>query len=168
MPSFCKLQKGYSFDAIHNLKSMNYKPKSSKKETISMAESLGISSLADFIHIDDFKEVDLSDDPHALDVQENYDEEDQTDNDNDSSIHEEESDVYYKTPECSSIKEETLNMDMKEWESFDLHPLLLKGLAEQSFKSPTKIQSAVLPVVLAGNRDVVGAAETVLPLPFIV
>ncbi|HET6586376.1 MAG TPA: DEAD/DEAH box helicase, partial [Oleiagrimonas sp.] len=45
------------------------------------------------------------------------------------------------------------------FESFDLHPLLQKGLADCGFTRCTPIQALTLPVALAGN-DVAGQAQT--------
>ena len=42
---------------------------------------------------------------------------------------------------------------------FDLHPSLLKALEAAGFTEPTAIQSAAIPVMLAG-RDVIGSAQT--------
>ena len=49
----------------------------------------------------------------------------------------------------------------KEWDSFNLHPLILQGLQAQGFASPTPIQAQALPMALGSNRDIIGAAETV-------
>ncbi|HEX7341251.1 MAG TPA: DEAD/DEAH box helicase [Rhodanobacteraceae bacterium] len=45
------------------------------------------------------------------------------------------------------------------FESFDLHPLLVQGLADTGFTRCTPIQALTLPVALAG-RDVAGQAQT--------
>ena len=45
------------------------------------------------------------------------------------------------------------------FESFDLHPLLFKGLEEASFLRCTPIQAMTLPLTLAG-KDVAGQAQT--------
>ncbi|HET7664046.1 MAG TPA: DEAD/DEAH box helicase, partial [Rhodanobacteraceae bacterium] len=45
------------------------------------------------------------------------------------------------------------------FESFELHPLLQKGLADCGFTRCTPIQALTLPVALAGN-DVAGQAQT--------
>jgi len=51
-------------------------------------------------------------------------------------------------------------LDMSEWETFGLHPLLIKGLQALRFAQPTSVQAQTLPVALGENRDVIGSAET--------
>ncbi|KAJ1565540.1 ATP-dependent RNA helicase [Nowakowskiella sp. JEL0078] len=46
-----------------------------------------------------------------------------------------------------------------EWKKLGLVDQLLQGLESQKFKSPTSIQSKVIPMVISG-RDIVGSAET--------
>ncbi|TPX34689.1 hypothetical protein SmJEL517_g02745 [Synchytrium microbalum] len=50
--------------------------------------------------------------------------------------------------------------DMSAWLPLQLSAPLLRGLQEQKFGTPTEIQSAVLPIALQSERDVIGAAET--------
>ncbi|KAF9010036.1 P-loop containing nucleoside triphosphate hydrolase protein [Cyathus striatus] len=62
-----------------------------------------------------------------------------------------------------AIVEELPPFDSKsllpEWHSYSLHPQLLRFLHSKAYNKPTPIQSASLPVALAG-RDVVGVAQT--------
>ena len=46
------------------------------------------------------------------------------------------------------------------WGSFGLHPLLLSGLAQLGFATPTPVQAATLPAALGEGCDVIGAAAT--------
>jgi len=46
-----------------------------------------------------------------------------------------------------------------EFDIFDLHPDLVQAVAERGYTTPTPIQSAVIPVMLAG-QDVIGQAQT--------
>jgi len=46
-----------------------------------------------------------------------------------------------------------------EFDIFDLHPELVQAVAERGYTTPTPIQSAVIPVMLAG-QDVIGQAQT--------
>ncbi|KAL0861360.1 hypothetical protein ABMA27_008911 [Loxostege sticticalis] len=50
--------------------------------------------------------------------------------------------------------------DMLTWAEFKLPEPILKALAEQGFKKPTKIQELTLPAAIHGRRDILGAAET--------
>jgi len=45
------------------------------------------------------------------------------------------------------------------FESFGLHPDLMRAIAEAGYTSPTPIQSQAIPVVIEG-KDVMGAAQT--------
>ena len=45
------------------------------------------------------------------------------------------------------------------FDSFGLHPDVLRALTESGYTKPTPIQAAAIPVVTAG-RDVMGAAQT--------
>ncbi|KAJ1911557.1 ATP-dependent RNA helicase [Mycoemilia scoparia] len=51
------------------------------------------------------------------------------------------------------------DIDAPEWENLGVHKLLLKGLKNLGFLSPTEIQAKSLPSALSG-RDIIGAAET--------
>ena len=46
-----------------------------------------------------------------------------------------------------------------EFAQFELQPELLQAVAEAGFEAPMPIQSAVIPVMLAG-QDVIGQAQT--------
>jgi ATP-dependent RNA helicase DeaD len=46
-----------------------------------------------------------------------------------------------------------------EFKIFDLHPELVQAVAERGYKTPTPIQSAVIPIMLT-RRDVIGQAQT--------
>jgi len=63
---------------------------------------------------------------------------------------------------CSSygLKPSEAETLLPEWHQYSLHPQLLRRLHTKHFLSPTPIQSASLPIALAG-RDVVGVAQTV-------
>ncbi len=49
---------------------------------------------------------------------------------------------------------------MKSFDQLDLSPELLEGVAKLGFKKPTEVQSAVIPVLLGGSRDLVALAQT--------
>ncbi|KAN0009546.1 hypothetical protein ACTFIU_006841 [Dictyostelium citrinum] len=51
-------------------------------------------------------------------------------------------------------------LDMSEWNSYNLDPLILKGLRSLGFSKPTEIQSSVIPVAVSSGYDVIGAAQT--------
>ncbi|KAM9958266.1 hypothetical protein ACTFIW_001127 [Dictyostelium discoideum] len=57
-------------------------------------------------------------------------------------------------------KEEQDQLDMSEWNSYNLDPLILKGLRSLGFSKPTEIQSSVIPVAVSSGYDVIGAAQT--------
>ena len=48
----------------------------------------------------------------------------------------------------------------QEWGIYNLHPLLLAGIARLGFAAPTPIQRQALPSALVQYKDVIGAAET--------
>ncbi|KAL1459750.1 hypothetical protein WDU94_011705 [Cyamophila willieti] len=51
-------------------------------------------------------------------------------------------------------------LEMSEWLKFNIPESVVKALYEKGFKTPTKIQSLVLPSALLARKDIVGAAET--------
>jgi ATP-dependent RNA helicase DDX24/MAK5 len=68
--------------------------------------------------------------------------------------------VEIETPKSESptpIPADTV--DMSEWDSFGLNPLLMSGLTELKFTTPSPIQAAVIKQAIAG-LDVLGAAQT--------
>jgi ATP-dependent RNA helicase DDX24/MAK5 len=62
--------------------------------------------------------------------------------------------------QVDQIVDEDISVDMPEWEVYNLHPYLLKGLEALGFTTPTPIQSLCIPAVLVQGKDVLGAAET--------
>jgi len=50
--------------------------------------------------------------------------------------------------------------DLPAWAQFDLHPILLAGLAKLGFRTPTPVQARCLSPALQQRKDIVGAAET--------
>ncbi|RKO83668.1 P-loop containing nucleoside triphosphate hydrolase protein [Blyttiomyces helicus] len=54
----------------------------------------------------------------------------------------------------------TSDLDMSAWETLSLAPEIISGLRSQGFATPTEIQLRSLPVALAGDRDLIGAAQT--------
>ncbi|KAK5584473.1 hypothetical protein RB653_006085 [Dictyostelium firmibasis] len=56
--------------------------------------------------------------------------------------------------------EEQDQLDMSEWNSYNLDPLILKGLRSLGFSKPTEIQSSVIPVAVSSGYDIIGAAQT--------
>lgn len=71
-------------------------------------------------------------------------------------------DCEHCSPSCSScgLKRSEAETFLPDWHTYSLHPQILRTLHTKKFLSPTPIQSASLPVALAG-RDVVGVAQTV-------
>lgn len=61
-------------------------------------------------------------------------------------------------PESSN--NEQLFVEMAEWVKFNIPESIIRALYEKGFKTPTKIQSLVLPSALLARKDIVGAAET--------
>ncbi|KAJ3384522.1 ATP-dependent RNA helicase [Lobulomyces angularis] len=51
-------------------------------------------------------------------------------------------------------------LDMSNWSIFELHPLLISGLHDLGFTSPTEIQKKTLPFTMKYKRDLLGAAQT--------
>ncbi|KAI1727066.1 DEAD/DEAH box helicase domain-containing protein [Ditylenchus destructor] len=56
--------------------------------------------------------------------------------------------------------EKSRNMSMNEWKSLSLSEETIKALECMGFEKPTPIQSAVIPLALNNQVDIVGAAET--------
>ena len=48
---------------------------------------------------------------------------------------------------------------MKRFDSFDLDPAILRGIADMGFEEPSPIQAECIPLVLRGE-DVIGQAQT--------
>ena len=53
------------------------------------------------------------------------------------------------------------DFDVSEWMPFGLSEVLLKGLQNMEFKTPTEIQQRVLPIACNSSKHVIGVAETV-------
>ena len=51
--------------------------------------------------------------------------------------------------------------DMSAWEVLGVPKEVQRGLSEQSFTTPTPIQTLSLPPAIFHHRDIIGAAETV-------
>ncbi|EGG21016.1 putative RNA helicase [Cavenderia fasciculata] len=51
-------------------------------------------------------------------------------------------------------------LDMTVWESYNLDPLIIKGLRALGYERPTEIQSQVIPASIQSGNDIIGAAET--------
>jgi ATP-dependent RNA helicase DeaD len=49
--------------------------------------------------------------------------------------------------------------DLPGFDSFNLNPAILRGVAEAGFQTPSPIQEQAIPVILAGH-DMVGQAHT--------
>jgi superfamily II DNA/RNA helicase len=54
------------------------------------------------------------------------------------------------------------------WGGCELHPLLEKGIAELNFAEPTEIQRRTLISALRDEKDIIGAAETVIFLCLVI
>ena len=52
-------------------------------------------------------------------------------------------------------------VDMSAWEVLGVPKEVQRGLSEQSFTTPTPIQTLSLPPAIFHHRDIIGAAETV-------
>ena len=52
-------------------------------------------------------------------------------------------------------------VDMSAWEVLGVPKEVQRGLSEQSFITPTPIQTLSLPPAIFHHRDIIGAAETV-------
>ena len=52
-------------------------------------------------------------------------------------------------------------VDMSSWEVLGVPKEVQRGLGEQSFTTPTPIQTLSLPPAIFHHRDIIGAAETV-------
>ena len=52
-------------------------------------------------------------------------------------------------------------VDMSAWEVLGVPKEVQRGLSEQSFTTPTPIQTFSLPPAIFHRRDIIGAAETV-------
>lgn len=61
-------------------------------------------------------------------------------------------------PESSNNEE--MFVEMAEWVKFNIPEPIIRALYEKGFKTPSKIQSLVLPSALLARKDIVGAAET--------
>uniref|UniRef100_A0A8D8R1W5 ATP-dependent RNA helicase n=1 Tax=Cacopsylla melanoneura TaxID=428564 RepID=A0A8D8R1W5_9HEMI len=61
---------------------------------------------------------------------------------------------------CLSANNEEFFVEMSEWLKLNIPESVVKALYEKGFKTPTKIQSLVLPSALLARKDIVGAAET--------
>lgn len=57
-------------------------------------------------------------------------------------------------------EEEEEAIDLPEWQTFNLHPLLLKAIAKLGFTKPSPIQRVCLPTILNKGKDVLGVSET--------
>lgn len=139
------------------------KKKSSTKKKRSLADLYGVS-LDDFIHVDDFVEpadLEKEDRKNTIDRLPAQVKDPKKKLAKDSKA----------TKKIPSPIESPPPMDeaplvdqvsTKEWESFQLHALILQGLQAQGFASPTPIQAQALPMALGSSkRDIIGAAETV-------
>lgn len=62
--------------------------------------------------------------------------------------------------DTDAVEEELPQVDLPEWQVFELHPYLLKGIEKMGFRTPTPIQKLCLPAVLLKGKDVMGVAET--------
>ncbi|KAI5793104.1 putative ATP dependent RNA helicase [Geopyxis carbonaria] len=67
--------------------------------------------------------------------------------------------VLDSNPFESLMQEEEDSVHLPAWESLDLSDATLRALAKLSFKTPTSIQSAAIPEILAGH-DLIGKAST--------
>eukprot|EP01133_Synstelium_polycarpum_P013841 gene13841-16320_t len=56
--------------------------------------------------------------------------------------------------------DEQSNVDVAEWEKYNLDPLIIKGIKSLGFGKPTQIQSEVIPLAVGQGYDIIGAAET--------
>ena len=65
-----------------------------------------------------------------------------------------------KTSETSTVEENHV-IGGDKWEELGVPSLVTKSLIEQGFTTPTEIQQRVIPLIIGGHGDVIGAAETV-------
>jgi hypothetical protein len=57
-------------------------------------------------------------------------------------------------------EETEFELPPSDWDEFDLHPLLLRGLHALNFTTPTPIQKATLTPAIRNWRDIIGCAQT--------
>ncbi len=58
------------------------------------------------------------------------------------------------------LEKESIDLDTR-WKEMNLHPILLKGISEKGFKTPTPIQEACIPPANNFRHNIIAAAETV-------
>ncbi|KAI5702984.1 hypothetical protein M8J75_006359 [Diaphorina citri] len=62
--------------------------------------------------------------------------------------------------EVDTSNNEDMFVQMAEWVKFNIPETIIRALYQKGFKTPTKIQSMVMPSALLARKDIVGAAET--------
>jgi len=67
--------------------------------------------------------------------------------------------VNSKEEKIEQLPKEVENLTQN-WQEFNLHPLILKGIAEKQFHEPTPIQRASLISAIRDRKDIIGAAQT--------
>lgn len=87
--------------------------------------------------------------------EEEYDEENEEEG-YDEEVEDEEKEIIEEEQRIAN----NVDLDMSAWSSFDLHPLLVQGLATLGFQYPTPVQTLCLPAAIFNRRDIVGSAET--------
>ncbi|KAJ2883434.1 ATP-dependent RNA helicase, partial [Coemansia asiatica] len=104
----------------------------------------------------DDEEYETADDTMEMDVDisESKDEDSNSDSEN-----EQDEDGHEDEKLDASLDVPDPDVDVSAWETYSIHPLLLRALKHLRFTSPTEIQSKTLYQSMNG-RDIIGAAET--------
>ncbi|KAJ3122786.1 hypothetical protein HK098_002477 [Nowakowskiella sp. JEL0407] len=114
--------------------------------------------------IDEAQSEDSNEDFSEDDDEENVD--DSIAEDSDKSISDSDADeeaLSYKAEDLEPsppVQEKLLSETLSTWGEIKLPEIIVQGLLNQGFTSPTEIQSKVLPVALRGTANIVGCAET--------
>ena len=69
--------------------------------------------------------------------------------------------VPHEEPKSDVKNPKKRKTNMEAWSELDLPDVIIQGLEDSQFASPTPIQAKAIPPAVRDRRDVVGAAETV-------